>query len=319
METKYPEVVVVGSFNLDLTFLCEEFPRPGQSLFGSLRTGPGGKGSNQAVAAARAGAETAFVGAIGLDAFGAEGKAFWRRENIRFAVTEQPGMPTGTAGIWVDRRGENQIIVAPGANEHLDPAALPEDWLAHARVVIGQLEINPSATAAALHLGKKCGAITILNPAPFRMPCDPTLLTSADLLVPNAGELAALARWLGVDSMGRLDEATLPGLPPEEIHRLCRKLDLREVIVTLGARGSLYSEPGGWHYQTACSGIVPVDTVGAGDAFVGCLAAGLVRYGGDRIESIRFANAGAALSVTRPGAAAAMPKGQEILSFLAQN
>ena len=295
-----PAVVVVGSFNQDLTWRCAEFPAPGETIVGTFTTGPGGKGSNQAVAAARAGAATAFVGAFGDDAFGRDAQKFLRAEGIAVHAVRKK-FPTGNAAIFVDSRGQNQIVVALGANAALAPRDVPAALLRTARVVVCQHETNLPLNTAVLRVARRAGATTVLNPAPMRADFDARVLAYTDVLIPNETECVALLRRPG------LDEAALRTLAPEALHTLCRTLDVPTVIVTLGARGCLVSEPARFTFVPAHTALKVVDTTGAGDAFVGGFAAGLVRFAGDRLAAARFANTVAALSVTKFGTAPSMP------------
>ncbi len=311
-------VAVVGSFVQDLTFLCDAFPRPGETLVGRFVTGPGGKGSNQAVAAARAGAATAFLGAVGRDGFGESARAFHVAEGIDCRLVEKPDLPTGTAGILVDARGQNLIVVALAANGVLSPADLDQhaDVLRGAAVVVTQLEANLDAAAHALRLARAAGVRTLLNPAPMRPDFDTATLALADLLVPNEAEFATLVGHLGLRGNAPFTEDDLAALAPAELHALCRGFGVPTLVVTLGARGCFVSTPEGFEHLPAMPGIVPVDTTGAGDAFVGALAAALSETPGDLPRAARFANVAAALSVTRSGTALAMARREEIRARL---
>jgi len=293
-----PSVVVVGSFVKDLSFRCGRFPAAGETVIGTFTTGPGGKGSNQAVAAARAGARTRFVGAVGRDAFGAEAARFLRSEGIDARLAMKRGRATGAAAILVDGASQNEIIVAIGASVAIRPADVPARLIRGARVVICQGEANARINRHAFRLARRFGATTILNPAPMGPGFDRAILPLTDILIPNEPEFAALT--------GRA-----PGRSPRAIHRLGRSLGVPTIIVTMGRSGCLLSTARGW---TAIAGhrVRAVDTTGAGDAFVGGFAAGLVRHGGDLLAAARFGNAAAALSVTRPGTAPAMPRRREI-------
>ena len=317
------QVIVIGSFVQDLTFNCAEFPKPGETVIGRFQTGPGGKGSNQAVAAARAGGQVGFVGAVGRDAFGAGARAFQEAEGIRWLVAEKADRPTGAAAILVNALGQNEIIVSLDANETLSA----EDVDAHAGllrsavVVVTQLEANLAAEARALEHARTAGVTTVLNPAPMRADFDPALLTHVDILIPNESEFCALINLLpqtkATAQLG-FDEKKLASLTEDLLHKLCRELGVGTVIVTLGARGCLVSRAEGYALIPAVPGIKAVDTTGAGDAFVGAFAAALAEFGPREIErAARFANAGAGLSVTKPGTAPAMPTRAEIDALLA--
>ncbi len=319
-----PQIIVIGSFVQDLTFRCAEFPKPGETVIGQFVSGPGGKGSNQAVAAARAGGQVAFIGAVGRDAFGAGARAFQENEGIRWLVAEKPDRPTGAAGILVNGLGQNEIIVSLDANEALAPADIDAhaDPLRAATVVVTQLEANLAAEAHALGLARAGGATTILNPAPMRADFDPALLENVNILIPNETEFCALIHLLpqtrATAALG-FDEQKLATLSEDLLHKLCREFGLETVIVTLGARGCLVSRPDTYTLIPATPGIQAIDTTGAGDAFVGAFAAALAEFGPGEIErAARFANAGAGLSVTKPGTAPAMPMRAEIEALLSR-
>jgi len=297
-----PSVVVVGSFVKDLSFRCGLFPRAGETVIGTFSTGPGGKGSNQAVAAARAGARTRFVGAVGRDAFGAEAARFLRSEGIDARLSPKRGEATGAAGILVDAASQNEIIVAIGASAVIAPRDVPASLIRGARVVICQGEANARINLHSFRIARRLGATTLLNPAPMGPMFGRAILALTDILVPNESEFAALT--------GRA-----PGRSLGAIHKACRALGVPTIIVTMGPGGCLVSTPGGW---TAIAGhrVRAVDTTGAGDAFVGGFATGLVRFGGDLPRAAQFGNATAALSVTRPGTAPSMPHRPEIERFL---
>jgi len=310
-----PEVVVIGSYVQDLTWRCAEFPRAGETIVGTFVTGPGGKGSNQAIAAGRAGARTLFVGAVGRDAFAVEARRFYEENGIGARWVEKPKQATGTAGILVSQSGQNEIVVALGANAFLSRKDLVPREIERARILVVQLESNLATAAAALKIARKAGVATLLNPAPMRAEFDPAMLRSVDILVPNETEFTALVNRLAVGGRTDFREEELATLSPETVHGLCRGLGVETVIVTLGRRGCLVSRPSGCTAIPAFS-VKAVDTTGAGDAFVGGFAAGWVRLGGDIEAAARFGNAVAALSVTRLGTAPSMPRAREIAAFL---
>jgi len=310
--TMNPEVLVVGSYVQDLIWRCGSFPHPGETIVGRFTAGPGGKGSNQAAACARAGVPTGFVGALGNDGLAREARDFHRREGIFARFATRPRLATGTAAILVNAAGENEIIVALGANAALRPADVAPAWIRRARVVVTQLESNLAATAHALRHARRAGVTTVLNPAPMRADFDPALLRHVDVLIPNETEFVALLRRCGVSAT----PAQLNRWSPARLHQQCRHLGVPVVIVTLGARGCFLSRADTWEHIAGHRGVRVVDTTGAGDAFVGGFAAGLVRFDGDVSRAAHLANAGAALSVTKPGAAPAMPHRREIARFL---
>ncbi len=312
-----PSIVVVGSFVQDLFFDTPAFPRPGQTVIGKFRTGPGGKGSNQAVAAARAGVSTAFVGALGLDAFADGAKRFLTAEGVQHHFAAKAEHATGTAAILVDATGQNQIVVALGANDAIQVGELPADLIAGAKLVVSQLEIALPAALEALRIAKSGGATTILNTAPMRADFDPAMLELTDILVPNEHEFAALVNMLPQFDRTDFNADELAALAPDALQAMCRRLGPSMVLVTLGARGCFLSLPDRWIEVPAVAGVKVVDTTGAGDAFVGAFAAGFVEFGGDAERAARFANVAAAISVTRHGTAPAVARRAEIDALLA--
>jgi ribokinase len=294
-----PEIVVVGSLNLDLTVGVERHPRPGETVLGEdvVRT-PGGKGANQAVAAARLGRRVAMVGRLGEDADGAALRAALDADGVDLGhVSELPDAPTGVALITVDPRGENVIVVSPGANARLDAAGVEEAGpeLGAARVCLLQLEVPLEVVARAAELAS---GTVVLNPAPARELPD-ALMRAVDVLVPNRGELALLA--------GAEEE-------PEalaDVAALARAIEWPEtIVVTLGAEGALLVTAGGEVHVPAVP-VRPVDTTAAGDCFCGALGDALAR-GEDLEAAARWAVRAAAVATTRPGAQASLPTREEV-------
>ena len=298
------KIVIVGSFNTDLTTYMERMPRPGETVSGRrFVTGPGGKGSNQAVAAARLGAEVTFIGRVGRDVFAEIALDIWQEEKINTDfVVQDPEHATGVAPIFVDDAGENMIVVALGANLAITKADIDAaaDVIAQADILMTQLEINYDMVDYALRIAKSKGIRTILNPAPAgEIPADTIAL--ADFLTPNETELEVLS---GISAAKQKDAA-----------QSLLTTDAQTVVVTLGQQGAMY-------VQKDSTGRIPgfevdvVDTTGAGDAFNGGLAVALAR---DKSleDAIRFANATAALCVTRPGTAPSMPRRAEVERLLA--
>jgi ribokinase len=321
-----PQVVVVGSFVQDLTWKCAEFPRAGETVIGTFVTGPGGKGSNQAVASGRAGAPTVFIGAVGDDVFAEGARKFYASEGIgaRFAVKKGHG--TGTAAILVNSSAQNEIIVALGASEHLAPRDVDPALIRGARIVICQHEANMAVNAHVFRLARRSGVATVLNPAPMRPDFVPSILTLTDILIPNETEFVSLANSLpacrafvraGTRASRRLEEPEFSSMGQEQLHRLCRAVGVPTVILTLGSRGCLVSLADGTCVAIpGHAGMKIVDTTGAGDAFVGGFAAGFVKSRGDLIAAARHGNAVAALSVTKFGTAPSMPSAREIARFV---
>jgi ribokinase len=310
-----PQVVVVGSFVQDLTWNCADFPKAGETIIGTFSTGPGGKGSNQAVAAGRAGASTRFIGAVGRDTFAAGAKAFYQAEKIAACWIEKPGHATGTAAILVSESGQNEIVVALGANARLARTDLDPKLFAGAQVVVTQLESSLAAATHALKIARAVGATAVLNPAPMRTDFSPSILKHTDILIPNETEFTALVNLLPVTGLKDFSEALLATLDHADVHALARTFGPPVVIITLGKRGCLVSQESGYTFISSHK-VKAVDTTGAGDAFVGGFAAGLVKFKGDLIAAARFGTAVAALSVTKRGTAPSMPRKREIAAFL---
>ena len=306
-------MVVVGSFNVDHVWRSAALPSPGATLAGEYFSGPGGKGFNQAVAAARAGAATTFCCALGEDAGGVLARRLAAADGIALQAMHSAA-PTGTAGIFVDAQGRNSIVIGAGANADLDAASVEAHaiLLAAAAVVLVQLESPLDAIERALALARASGATTLLNPAPANAATSARLLKLADVLLPNETEFEALLSrhadaTLPADAVFASDDATL--------HALCRRLlPHGTVVVTLGAAGCFVSHADGAcrgdaaaHYRVAAEPVAAVDTTGAGDAFNGALAASLSVREVPFAAHAAFANHYAGRSTLARGAAEAMP------------
>jgi ribokinase len=310
------DVVVVGSYNQDLVFSVPRFPRPGETALGQFASGSGGKGSNQAIAAARAGARTGLVVGLGRDAPAEAAMELFRLEGVEAQPVRFDDAPTGAAAIMVDGEGQNSIIVALGANQRLRLADLDFDFMARAKVALFQFESDLALVEGALARARQLGLKTVLNPAPMRIEMPLEMLASVDFLIPNAGEFCLLLDRIDSKS-GPLEEEALASLSADDLHEHCRLLGPAAVIVTLGERGCFVSLEEGFREIPAYQ-VTPCDTTGAGDAFVGAFAAALARFDGDALEAAEFANAAAAVKVTRRGAAAGMPRLAEIEAMRAK-
>jgi ribokinase len=287
-----PEVAVVGSLNLDLVIRVAALPGPGETVVGGdLFTNPGGKGANQAVAAARLGRRVAMVGRVGDDQAGRDLLASLEADGVDTAqVGVLDGVPSGTAFIVVRDDGENQIVVSPGANARLAPGDVEAagEALRAAAVTLLQLEVPLEAVAAA---AATAAGTVVLNPAPVR-PLPDDLLARVDVLVPNRVELAQLA---GGPVPERVGDAV----------RLAEGLAARAVVVTLGADGALVVEDGRVGHVPAVP-VRTVDTTAAGDAFCGGLADALAG-GAPLQDAVQWAVRVAAAACTRDGAQASLP------------
>ena len=282
------DVVVVGSANLDLVATVEHLPAPGETVIGTdYAEHPGGKGLNQAVAAKRAGARTAFLGCLGNDAAGDSLHQLLAHEGIDRLVSDVSG-PTGRALIAVDSRAENSIVVVPGANSAVSIGIVDDrrEVIARASVVLCQLEIPIEAVEAALAIARLGGARTVLNPAPAtQLPRG--ILELCDIVVPNQHEVAQLGGTSALLDAG-----------------------VGTVVITLGARGiRVVTRDGEWEVPPFV--VRAIDTTGAGDAACGALAAALSQ-GADVLTAARRASAAGALAATRRGAVPSLPTADEI-------
>jgi ribokinase len=306
------DIIVVGSFVQDLIWETKTLPKSGQTVIGSLRSGPGGKGSNQAIAAQRAGAKVCFIGAVGNDSYCKNARTFYEAEGLNYHLIESSGSPTGTAAILVDEKGENQIIVDLGANENLCSSEIIDKEVTSASILICQFESNLSATAKSLQTAQKSKVTTILNPAPMRSGINLDLLKYVDIIVPNENEFTDLTKQLGINK----PTCDLLEYPKNTMDKIRQEIGVSVLIITLGARGSLLCTKDLYKIINVFEGIKAIDTVGAGDAFVGGLGAGITHFNGDILKATDFASATAGISVTRKGTASAMPYMNEIKSVL---
>jgi ribokinase len=301
-----PRIVVVGSSNTDMIIKLDRIPRPGETILGGqFVIAAGGKGANQAVGAARAGGQVTFVARVGQDMFGDQAIAGFQADGINVDyVFRDRSAPSGVALIFVAQDGENSIAVASGANGRLSPADVrkAKPALAAASVLVMQLETPLDAVQVAAELAAKAGVRVILNPAPAR-PLPDELLQRVSILTPNETE-AELLTGARVDS-----EATAA----RAADRLLAK-GIPTVIVTLGARGAPVTTREGQELVPGFP-VQAVDTTAAGDVFNGALAVALAEER-PLADAVRFANAAAAISVTRLGAQPSAPMRKEILKFL---
>jgi ribokinase len=302
-----PHVLVVGSLNIDLVVHAPRLPRPGETLTGDgFATDQGGKGANQAVAAARMGVRVAMLGRVGDDDHGRRLLAALQRDGIDTrAVGVDDARPTGVALITVASDGENSIVVVPGANHGLRTAHADAAFagLTQARVVVAQLEIPQETVFAALQQARSAGAITLLNAAPAAA-LSAAQLACVQWLVVNEGEAAGI---LGT-AVDTLDQARAAA-------QALRARGPGDVVITLGADGLVHAGADGVTHH-ATQPVQAVDTTGAGDTFVGVLAAGLAQ-GWPAAQALRWGQAAAAIAVTRRGAQSAMPTRAEVMVQLA--
>ena len=303
-----PKIAVVGSFNTDLTVFTPRMPAPGETILGGpYYTGPGGKGANQAVAAARLGAQVSMVVKLGQDYYGDQAQENLTQEGIDTrGVIRTADTHTGVAFIVVDQQGENMIVVASGANAQLTPADIDgvRDVITGADIVLLQLEVPMETVAYTAALAHAAGVTVLLNPAPAQ-PLSADLLAHVDYLTPNESE-AQLISGLPVADVAGAEAAA----------RWLMAQGVRRPVITLGAKGALAGGAGGFMHVPGRK-VEVVDTTGAGDAFNGALAVALGE-GKDLAAAVAFANTAAALQVTQRGTAPAMPRREAVEAFLTQ-
>jgi ribokinase len=276
-------ILVFGSINVDVIVPVPRLPGAGETVLGGdYALLPGGKGANQALAARRAGAEVMLAGAVGRDGFAAVALELLRRDGVDFGLVREVDRPTGCAAIMVGEGGENLIAVASGANEAVIAGYVPDDLLGPGTTLVCQMEVPAAETVSLIRRAHRAGARTVLNLAPA-LAIDPAVFGALDWLVANEGEAA-----------------TLGTVRPR-----------RGLVVTLGDKGAVATLAEGGEIAVPALAIVPVDTTGAGDTFVGAFAAGLDL--GFAVEAaLRFAGAAASLSCLGRGAQPSMPSREAI-------
>ncbi|MFI5527524.1 ribokinase [Kitasatospora sp. NPDC051853] len=308
------KVVVVGSVNVDLAVRVPHLPRPGETVSGGgLEQGTGGKGANQAVAAARLGARTALVARVGADEFGRRAREALAEAGVEVSAVTTAAAATGTALIVIGPDGENTITVSPGANAELDPAGVEAQAgrLAGAGALLLQLEVPVATCLAAARSAKAAGVPVVLNAAPLPTEIGADLrelIAAADVLVVNEVEAAGL---LGGDGGGD-GVGEVVGVPAA-----LGRFGPGEVVVTLGSRGAVHTGPDGAGVRVPAFAVEAVDAVGAGDAFCAALAVARAEGTTDLGTAVRRASAVGALATTGRGAQGALPTRAEVDAFLA--
>lgn len=288
-------ITVFGSANMDLVAYVAKAPQRGETVTGrEFRTIPGGKGANQAIAAARAGSPVTFLGAVGEDAFGAELRDTLAAAGVDVGLLRQVPGVSGIAHIVVDDTGGNSIIVVPGANGTISaPTSDERAVIAASQALLLQLELPLEAVIAAARAAREAGVPVILTPAPAQS-LPNGLLDAVTLLIPNEHEAAGI---------------TGTATPEAAMDALLRRVD--EVVITLGAEGALYGASTGERIRVPAVKVTAVDTTAAGDTFAGAFAVARAE-GRDAEDALRFASVAAALSVQRVGASTSMPARTEI-------
>ncbi|MDJ0377232.1 ribokinase [Cryobacterium sp. PH31-L1] len=301
-------IAVLGSANMDLVVRQARLPQPGETMFGAgFTTVPGGKGLNQAVAAARLGADVTFLGAVGADTYGTQLRALLVSEGIRSTELASADAPTGTAHISVVDSGENSIVVVSGANATVMTLSVEQRAIvADSAFLVLQCELPVPVLVEGIRVARAAGVFTVLTPAPV-VPLPAGFLASVDLVVPNQGEAAELT---GESDPVRAAEVLSAGQT--------------WAIVTLGSEGSVVAYDGDALGLAPARPVTAVDTTAAGDTFVGALvarlAAGYVRGTAvtpdDMIEAVRYATVASSIAVTRAGATTSMPTSAEVEAIL---
>ncbi len=300
-----PAVVVVGSMNIDLVTYAQRAPGPGETVIGDrFQSGFGGKGANQAVMARLLGADVSFVGALGDDNYATMTLENFARLGIEASGVMRVGASSGVAPIWVEADGTNRIIVVPGANDLVTPghAAAAMRSMPRVDVVVGQFEVPQAVTSAAFAVARERGAVTVLNPAPAAS-ISADLLAATDWLMPNEVEFGVL-----LGTPGDLSDAAMIEFAARTGTRL---------VVTLGARGAALVAEGGTVTRVPAVPVTPIDTTGAGDAFVGAFAVGLA-LGLSELAAVSLGIRCASDSVTRPGTQASFPNPERCAAILAE-
>ncbi len=307
-ETKY--VLIIGSSNMDLNIYSKKFPNPGETVTGGkFEQFLGGKGANQAVASVRSGANTTFIGKIGIDSFGDEMVSRLTKEGINMDhIIRDPKEHSGVAFILIDENGENMISVASGANFTLSPKEIRSNLeiIKNANSVVVQMEIPLETIQEIFTIASEENVIKILNPAPLK-PIPLEILKKVDVIIPNEGELFRLHSLLGFNDLIGESKQKI-----KQASKIISNFGLKYIITTLGKKGSIiYSREANNIIEIPALKVKAIDTVGAGDCFIGVLASKLSK-GETIVNAVKYATIAASIAVTRKGAQESMPYLNEI-------
>lgn len=299
------KVTIVGSLNVDTTLRIKRMPLPGETLAAeSKSSAAGGKGANQAVSAARSGAQTAFIGEVGKDNSGQMMLDEMKANGIDVAgIRENDQVGTGTASILLDENGQNSILIYGGANQQLSPTDVEaaKDKITAADFVVAQFETPQAATLRAFQLAKANGVTTILNPAPAQK-IDPEVLKLTDLIIPNETESAELTGVIITDETSMLISAAK-----------FAQMGVRNLIITVGAKGAFYCTQDGYSFIPAFK-VNAVDTTAAGDTFIGALSSQLKPDMSNIEKALVYAQRASSLAVQKMGALPSIPTREQILA-----
>ena len=314
MSEKTDYVLIIGSSNMDLNIYTRRFPNPGETVTGgTFKQFLGGKGANQAVASVRSEARTIFIGKIGYDLFGDQMISQLKDEGVNMDhIFRDPQEPSGVAFILIDEHGENMISVAPGANFNLKPDEIRSKTqiIKNASSIVVQMEIPIDAIQEIFKIASEGKAIKILNPAPLRtIPIE--VLRKVDIIIPNEGELFRLHSLLGFNNLKEEGKQKII-----HISKDLASIGVKYIITTLGDKGCIiFEKKTDKIFEVSASKVDAVDTVGAGDCFIGVLAS-MLSKGEAILNAVNYATTAASIAVTRKGAQESMPSLSDIQNKL---
>ncbi len=303
-------VLVIGSSNIDLNIYSKKLPTPGETVTGGkFRQNLGGKGANQSVASIRSGSKTVFIAKVGTDIYGKQMESQLAKEGIIIDyMVRDKSESSGIAFIMVDEKGENMISVAPGANTRLTPHDIrnSSELIKNAASIVVQMEISIDTIKEIFDIASQGDGIKILNPAPLKY-LSPNILKNIDILVPNEGELYGLHSSLNLGDLPlNLNEKLM------QASRDIAKTGINIIITTLGSKGSIiFQADTDTFIHVPTIDVNAIDTVGAGDCFIGVLAS-MLNQGEDIVNAVKYASAAASIAVTREGAQESIPYKEEI-------